>query len=56
MDELNEIDVNSVKDGSGNPFLILGNDSRRIRTGFLSIIEIFAWAGLHTIGHIFRVR
>ena len=28
------VDINSVKDGSGDPFLIFGNDSRRTPTGF----------------------
>jgi hypothetical protein len=50
------MDINTVKQGARDAFLVSGNDSRNTRTGFLWVIREAAWAGLHTKDHILFVR
>ena len=43
-----DVDINPIENGPRNTLLILGNDSRRTRTGFLCLQKITAWAGVYT--------
>ena len=48
------MNINAIQQGTRDPLLVFGNDSRRTPTGFLWVIEPSTWAGIHTIGHIFH--
>ena len=50
------MDVNPVKQRTGDPFLVSGNDSRSTPTGLLWVVEPPAGAGVYTIEQVFYAQ
>ena len=46
------MDVDAIKHGTGDAFLIFGNDSRSTRAGLLVRLIVTARAGVYIIEHI----
>lgn len=55
LSPLSFVNIDAVEQWTRDPLLILGNDSRSTHTGFLWVVPITVWAGIHIIGHGIRV-